>query len=109
MVAASLTLTLGTDLMVVIAAQIVLVLLIATAGIHLSQLLHDAVPSTVRAGVSSGISTFTWTAFLPLALAFGLLTEHHGIAAGGWILVALTAAAGALLVTATRPHRRPEV
>ena len=108
MTTASLTLTLTTNLIVVITAQIVLALLTVTASIHLTQLLHDAVPSAVRAGVSSGISTFTWIAFLPLALAFGLLTERHGIATGGWILTALTAAAGTLLVTTARTeHRRP--
>jgi hypothetical protein len=33
--------------------------------------LHDAVPSTIRAGVASGVGTLTWLTFLPFALLFG--------------------------------------
>ncbi len=108
MTAASLTLTLATNLVVVIAAQVLLALLVATAGIHLSQLLHDAVPATVRAGVASGVSTLSWLAFLPVALTFGLLTEHHGVHSGGWIVTALTTTAGALLVAMTRSQSREQ-
>ena len=106
MTAACLTLTVTANLVVVVAAQVVLALLVAVAGIHLSQLLHDAVPSTVRAGVASGVSTLTWLVFLPVALTFGLLAEHHGVHSGGWILTAFTASAGALLVATTRTRPR---
>ena len=34
-------------------------LVLAIIGIHASRLLHDAVPSAVRAGVSSGVGTLT--------------------------------------------------
>lgn len=86
------------NLIVVTAAQIVLALLIVAAGIHISRLLNDAVPSTVRAGVASGVSTVTWIAFLPVALTVGLLSKHHGVHAAGWLIAAITLAAGALLV-----------
>lgn len=61
------------------------------AGIHLSHLLPNAVPSTVRAGVASGVSTITWLVFLPVALTFGLLAEHHGVHSGGWVITGFTA------------------
>jgi predicted MFS family arabinose efflux permease len=98
MTGSSVVLTTSGNVIVVTAAQIVLALLIVAAGIHISRLLNDAVPSTVRAGVASGVSTFTWIAFLPIALIFGLLTKDHGVHAAGWMITSITLAAGALLV-----------
>jgi MFS family permease len=83
---------------VVTVAQVLLALLIVAAGIHVARLLHDAVPSTVRAGVASGVSTLTWLVFLPIALLVGLVTEHHGAHASGWLITVLAAATGGLLV-----------
>lgn len=93
-----LVLTTSTNIFVVTAAQVVLALLIVAAGIHTSRLLNDAVPSGIRAGVASGISTLTWIAFLPVALAFGLLTKYHGVHTAGWSITTIAAAVGALLV-----------
>jgi MFS family permease len=102
MVAASLALTTGAHLLVITAAQILLAVLVVAAGIHVSRLLNDAVPSTVRASVASGVSTLTWLAFLPIALGFGLLTETSGVHTAGWTITAIAAAAGLLLVGMTR-------
>jgi predicted MFS family arabinose efflux permease len=98
MTASGLVLTTSTDIVVVTAAQVVLALLIVAAGVHTSRLLNDAVPSGVRAGVASGVGTFTWIAFLPVALAFGLLTQYHGVHTAGWTITIVAASAGALLV-----------
>jgi hypothetical protein len=102
MVTAGLVLTTSRDVVVITAAQIVLALLVVAAGIHVSRLLNDAVPSTVRAGVASGVSTLTWIAFVPIGLAFGLLTEHSGVHTAGWTITAIAAAAGLLLVVMAR-------
>jgi len=107
MTAAGLVLSLSTHLLVVIAAQIVLALLLVVVGIHAAQRLHDCVPSTVRAGVASGVSTLTWIAFLPPALAFGLLADQHGINTSGWIIVALTLIAGVLIVAMAASRTSP--
>lgn len=107
MTAASLTLTLSANLTTVIAAQVILALLVVTASIHLSKLLHDAVPSTIRAGVTSGVSTFTWITFLPFALGFGLLAEHHTVHTAGWMITTLTATAGALLIASAHTQAHP--
>ena len=56
---------------VAIAAQFVLVLLVVAVSIPLTRRLHDAVASTIRAGVASGVGTLTWMTFLPFALLFG--------------------------------------
>jgi hypothetical protein len=52
--------------MPVVVAQVVLALLLAVVAIYAGRLLHDAVPSTIRAGVSSGAGTASWALFLPL-------------------------------------------
>ena len=110
MLTASLILTTSRNIVVVTAAQILLALIIVAASIHVSRLLHDSVPSTIRAGVASGVSTLTWIAFLPIALGFGLLTEAHGVHSAGWIITASTTAAGALLIAMacdpSSPHHR---
>jgi MFS family permease len=104
MVLASVVLTTSRDIVAITTAQILLALLVVAAGIHVSRLLNDAVPSTIRAGVASGVSTLTWIAFLPIALGFGLLTERHGVHTAGWGIAAITAAAGLLLVGMARIH-----
>ncbi len=102
MVLAGVLLATSRDVVVVTAAQILLALLVVAAGIHVSRLLNDAVPSGIRAGVASGVSTMTWIAFLPMAMGFGLLSEHHGVHTAGWTITAVTAAAGLLLVGMAR-------
>jgi hypothetical protein len=89
---------------VVIGAPTALALALAVVSIHVTKLLHDAVPSTVRAGVASGVSAFTWIAFLPFAIGFGLLGDRIGVFRAGWLIVATVVLAGAVLVrVAARP------
>jgi MFS family permease len=94
---------------VLIGAQVVLVGLLVTIGIHLSRLLHDLVPSHQRSGVSSGIGTMSWLTFLPCSLLFGVLSASGGVRAAGWIITALVTICGAILVNlaARRPDHRP--
>ena len=61
----ALLLTWTRSLAIVVTAQVVLALVLAIIGTHASKLLHDAVPSSIRAGVSSGAGTMTWVLFLP--------------------------------------------
>ena len=68
--ATALVLTWTRSLPVVIAAQVVLALVLALLGIHASRVLHDSVPSSIRAGVSSGAGTLTWVLFLPFSLVW---------------------------------------
>ncbi|HKN52979.1 MAG TPA: MFS transporter [Amycolatopsis sp.] len=90
------------SLLIVAAAQTVLALVLALAGIHAGRLLHDAVPSHIRAGVSSGAGTFSWLLFLPLSLGFGALGRAFGVYAAGWVFVGTGIALAALLALATR-------
>jgi len=97
MTAAAAVLTVATSLIVVTIAQIVLALLMVACGIHVTRLLHDEIPSAVRAGVASGVSSVSWLVFLPIALCFGLIGAAQGVHSAGWLLVALTAGTGALI------------
>ncbi|MDQ6695864.1 MAG: MFS transporter [Actinomycetota bacterium] len=98
MMASSLALTTSADPLVVIAAQVVLALLLVGVSTVLTRLLHDSIPSSIRAGVSSGVGTLTWMAFLPFALGFGFLSRRVGVQAAAWMVVAVTAATCASLV-----------
>jgi MFS family permease len=105
LVVSAFVLTTAAPVAAVVGAQVVLALLLVVAGIHVARLLHDAVPSGVRAGVASGVSTITWTTFLPVALAVGVIGAEHGVRAAGWVLTAAAALTGALLVRAARARR----
>jgi MFS family permease len=105
MTVAALLLTTDTGLVAVTAAQVILALLTGLAAIHVSAVLHDAVPSAIRSGVASGVSSLSWLAFLPVALGFGALSTAHGVHRAGWLLVALAVLAGILLAATARSAR----
>lgn len=86
----------------VIGAQIVLILLLVAVSVPLTRRLHDAVPSTLRAGVASGTGTLSWLTFLPCALAFGFIGDRSDVHAAGWLLVAIGAVTALLLVFSLR-------
>jgi hypothetical protein len=94
-------------LAVVIGAQAALALCLAIIGIHAGRLLHDGVPSAIRAGVSSGVGTFSWMLFLPFSLVFGAYARQHGVQQSGSLLTAAALLVGVLLV-ASAAWRRPE-
>jgi len=110
MALASVALTVTGNLMVAAAAQVVLVLLAVALSIHVTRLLHDAVPSAVRAGVASGVGAFSWIAFLPFALAFGVAIRDLGVDSAGWMISGTVVLVGlALVVDAISVRRRPAI
>ena len=64
---------------VVIGAQTAAIIGITVLNIALTRYLHDAMPSNIRAGASSVVSTIGYGVFIPAALGFGLLSRAHGI------------------------------
>jgi MFS family permease len=100
LVASATAMVVGGHVVVVTAAQIVVVVLAVAVGIVVTRALHDAVPSDVRSGVASGVGAATWAVFLPFALGFGAASEHWGVHAAGWSLVAVAVAVAGLLVVA---------
>jgi predicted MFS family arabinose efflux permease len=106
--ASSLVLTVSHHIVIVTAAQVVLALLLVIASIHATRLLHDAIPSTVRAAVASGVGALSWLAVLPFALAFGWVSKQLGVHAAGWMIAAVALSTGLLLATlALRTRRTP--
>jgi MFS family permease len=106
--AAAFSLTQTRSLAVVVVAQAVLALVLAIMSIRAGKLLHDRVPSHVRAGVSSGVGTLSWVLFLPFSLLFGWFARSHGVRQAGWFLAA-AALLIALLLLASTFRRRPRV
>ena len=98
MLAASVVLNTSGWVVAVIGAQVILALLIGIIGIHVGAVLHDAVPSAIRAGVASGTGTISWIGFLPFALTFGWVTKEYGVHASGWMITAATVTVGGLLL-----------
>jgi MFS family permease len=107
--AAALALTQTRSLAIVLAAQTVLALLLAIVAIHAGRLLHDGVPSSLRAGVSSGVGTFSWMLFLPFSLVFGRVAREDGVQRSAWILTAATVVVGVLLIASARRARAAPV
>jgi len=85
---------------IVVVAQVVLVLVLVAVSIPVTGRLHDAIPSTIRAGVASGVGTLTWLTFLPFAFAFGAVSDRSGVDDAGWLL-ALVAVFAVILLGAT--------
>lgn len=106
--ASALVLTQTQALAAVIVAQVVLALLLAIISIRAGKLLHDGVPSTVRAGVSSGVGTLSWVLFLPFSLGFGWFARAHGVQRAGWFLTAAALLVAVLLLAPLlRRHPKP--
>jgi MFS family permease len=101
----ALLLTWTRSLAVVVTTQVVLALVLAIVGIHASRLLHDAVPSSIRAGVSSGAGTITWVLFIPFSLVFGWAAREHGVHWSGFMLAGAVVVVAALLVVSVRASR----
>jgi MFS family permease len=107
LVAGALTLTFVTAAWIVIVGQTVLICLLAALSVHVSKLLHDAIPSTMRTGVASGVSTLSWLIFLPGSALFGMLSSYGGLTTAGWLVVTLVTVIGATLVRLARSNPAP--
>src|SRR5215216_5495122 len=103
--ATALLLTWTRSLAILVTAQVVLALVLVIMGIHASKLLHDAVPSSVRAGVSSGAGTMTWVLFLPFSLMFGWTAQENGVHWSGFMLAGAVVVVGVLLIVSVRASR----
>ena len=89
----------------IIMAFVALALVCSVATTFLTKLLHDALPSDIRTGVASGVSTLSWLVLLPLACVFGLAVDGFGAHQGGWLLVGVAGMGVALLARAARARR----
>jgi predicted MFS family arabinose efflux permease len=86
-----------------ISAQVLAIAGIIAVQVVLSGYLHDAMPSTIRTGASSMVSTASMILFLPVALGFGALARTHTIFRASWVIIAaITAMTIALTITVAR-------
>jgi hypothetical protein len=60
------------------------------------------VPSTIRAGVASGVGTLTWLTFLPCALLFGAVSDRAGVHDAGWMIATVAVLTIVLLAWTVR-------
>ncbi len=98
LVGSSLALVVVKSVVVVILAQGVLVAGGVGVSMVFTRLLHDSLPSGVRAGAASGVSALSSSAFVLFALLFGVVSQHVGVFHAGWMVVGVALLAGALLV-----------
>ena len=98
LVTGGVTLVFARNPAVATAAQAVLAALAIAIGIFLTRLLHDAIPSDIRSGVSSTVGAGSWIVFLPFSLAFGAVSERWGVHTAGTMILGIIAAAIVLLV-----------
>jgi len=75
------------DPRVVVGAQVATIFGVTVLNIALTRYLHDAMPSTVRAGAASVVSTIGYGTFVPTALGFGVYSRSHGIFAASVFVV----------------------
>ena len=88
---------------VVIGAQVAAIIGITVLNIALTRHLHDAMPSGIRAGASSVVSTIGYGVFVPVALWFGLFSRAHGIFdASAFVIAPL----GVVCLSAVRARHR---
>jgi hypothetical protein len=108
LVAASLTISTTHTIAVVLPAQVAMVIALVVISVHVTGLLHNAIPSTIRAGVASGVSTLTWLVFLPFSITFGVIANRVGVHGSGWLIVLAAGAAAAGLLRLAPPSVRCE-
>lgn len=98
---------------VVIGAQVAAIMGITVLNIALTRYLHEAMPSNIRAGASSVVSTIGYGVFVPTALGLGLLSRAHGIFEASAFVVGPLAVICLSVVRARRwthrPQRRPQL
>jgi MFS family permease len=89
MLAASVGLTFWHNGIVNVAAQSVIG--VGTIGLCVvyTKFLHDALPSKVRAGASSAVSSLTRVIMIPLSLLFGFISREADVFRATWLFAAL--------------------
>lgn len=98
LLASALTMVASSNAILLIVAQVVLAVVLVAISTVAMRRLHDGIPSAIRSGVSSGVSTVQWMVFLPFSVSFGFLIQAAGIHLAAWMLVSVTALLGLSLV-----------
>ncbi len=89
---------------VAVGAQVLAITGIIALQVVLSGYLHDAMPSSIRAGASSVVSTASMLAFLPVALGFGVVARDESIFRASWFVIAAIAGMAVALAVVVSPN-----
>lgn len=77
--------------------------------IIINRWLHDMLPSKVRAGASSTVTTLGYGIFLPVGLLFGYASQHWTVFQASWVAVAVCAAIACSVIMAGRTAVRHQL
>lgn len=108
MLAASVALAYMHEFVPIIMALLVLGLAVNFLNVAFLAVLHDHLPSRVRAGSASAVSTLTRIVSIPAGLLFGVLSTAHSPFAAAWIVVALVAGSVVAWLGTTKYLAKPD-
>ncbi|MDB5178957.1 MAG: major facilitator superfamily 1 [Patescibacteria group bacterium] len=86
MTISSLVLILAHIVWLIVPAQAVVVVSLLSLGIEYTHRLHDRLPSHLRAGASSAVSSAGRALFILVSLVFGWITQHYSVFVAGWLI-----------------------
>lgn len=98
MVLSSLGLVVFRSAAAIVVCQALLATGLVGLGVVFSRLLHDLLPTQVRAGASSAVNTVARVLVIPLALLFGFISREYGIYQSSWLFVAFLFLAAVFMV-----------
>lgn len=84
--------------------QFVVIGTLVALSIALTNILHDLLPSNIRASAVSATSTFGRALIIPLALAFGYVSEQSSVFSATYILVGLCVFMGLFVYKSVNRH-----
>lgn len=90
---------------VVVAVQMVLVMSMLVSEIIFVRSLHDELPSRLRAGAASAVSTFVSIIFIPFSLIFGSISDRQDTFKASWMVLVVAVVMVTALVGSV-VHRR---
>lgn len=82
----------------ILAAQAMLGIGSVAIGVVLLKLLHDELPSNIRAGSASAVSTLTRIFLIPLSVFFGYISKDEGVFNAAWLWLGLLAVAAVFIL-----------
>lgn len=74
---------------IIILLQCLVLIIVTAVKVVYTQYLHDELPSKVRAGSASAVSTLAGLLFIPTALLFGVITDRSSVFTAAGIVLAL--------------------
>lgn len=90
---------------IIVGLQAAFAVVLAAATIQMNHRMHDELPSQVRAGASSAVSTLGRLLFIPLAILFGQMSDKASIFDAAWLPLVFWLLAAALVLGISRQSK----